>query len=304
MSAGSVAALTSPTALADKVRKLEEALQNERLIRETTIVEERRAREREVRILREALHPFYKREEDMKRKLVELEDRIEANYDEHVRLRDRMIALDDSNMGLEKRIEEVEDLSVKRRRVSRPFTTADTALRAGSRGSGKSSPKDRASHGSASSRPISPIGPARLACEDEEARSSGNLNLLDYPEPPPYASPLVLSTGREEVRSSGFLELSLAERLASKALPSPLKDSGTPIVAAHGSTPFSGHHDSTSPLSIVSLLVRSHSISANDSKGLQFKGATHEAVNQRNGDHELMPLEVLASVSAASSMAI
>jgi hypothetical protein len=99
---------SSSTALLNRIQRLEDALQQERAARETAIADERRAREREVRILREALHPFYKSEEEMKRKLIEVEDHLEGTYDEQLRLKDRIVALDDANMALERRVEETE----------------------------------------------------------------------------------------------------------------------------------------------------------------------------------------------------
>ncbi|KAL9105421.1 MAG: hypothetical protein Q9227_009414 [Pyrenula ochraceoflavens] len=102
----------SNATLLDKVRKLEDALQNERVARQQDfrlqqeeLREERRAREREIRIIREALAPFYRSEEEIKRSIVELEDRVEGNYDEQIRMQGRIIALDEATEGIEAKLE-------------------------------------------------------------------------------------------------------------------------------------------------------------------------------------------------------
>jgi hypothetical protein len=61
----------SQASLHKRVKRLEEALHNEREIRDNAVLQERHAWEREVRILREALAPFYQTEQEMKKKLVE-----------------------------------------------------------------------------------------------------------------------------------------------------------------------------------------------------------------------------------------
>ena len=195
-------------------------MQRERETRENDIARQKQLWEREVRILREALAPFYKREQDMRRKLMEIEDRVEGNYDEQVRLKDRVVALDDANMHIERRVEDFEGRG-KRRRVSRQIGGEDHAPN-GNIVDGRRISKniDERSVHSSSSRALSPNSNFGLTQEAEEARSSGILNLvqpLRYPAPPP--PPIVRRLtphDREEPRSSGFLALDLAERMANK----------------------------------------------------------------------------------------
>lgn len=99
----------SNATLLDKIRKLEDALQDERVarqeetrLRQKELKEETLTREKEIRIIREALAPFYRSEEEIKRKLINLEDQVEGNYDEQVGLFDRLIALDDATDRLER----------------------------------------------------------------------------------------------------------------------------------------------------------------------------------------------------------
>ncbi|KIX09942.1 uncharacterized protein Z518_01023 [Rhinocladiella mackenziei CBS 650.93] len=179
--------------------------------------------EREVRILREALAPFYQLEKEMRRKVIDIEDRLEGNYDEHVRLRERVVTVDDVTMSLEKKVEELEGLRSKRRRVGRNnqvreepsqngYVSPDTnAMRRVS-----SSVDERSVH-TPSSRALSPNGVAPAAPEPEEPRSSGILNLAEIPRPTNFNMSQRLSPALEEPRSSGFLTLDLAERLSQKA---------------------------------------------------------------------------------------
>ena len=107
------------------MKRLEDTLHNEREVRENIINRERQAWEREVRILREALTPFYKSEQDMRRKLVEIEDRVEGNYDEQLRMKERLVAVDDASMTVERRIEDLETSRGKRRRISQQHLPED-----------------------------------------------------------------------------------------------------------------------------------------------------------------------------------
>ena len=103
----------------EKISRLEQALEDERHARTEDLKQEQRLRERDVRILREALHPFYRTETDMRKKLVELEDRIEGNYDEQVQMKERLIEVDDAAMVLEKRLDDLDGPRPKRRRFVR-----------------------------------------------------------------------------------------------------------------------------------------------------------------------------------------
>ena len=277
-------------------------------MRETGIADERRAREREVRILREALHPFYKSEEEMKRKLIEVEDRLEATYDEQIRLKDRIVALDDASMALEKKLEETEDTRPKRRRTSRqiPNGVSHDASDSPSRDSAYSSPLGHTLSPPTSSRAISPTGPTLHVAEHDEPRSSGILNLVNLHEPPTFAPTPREPTPREEVRSSGFLEISLAERLAYKFASSPPpRDFATASAPVQAPAPL--QHQSIYNLSAPgSGLPMTSSPQMNGaSKAASMKSAEvspTDGAKKRTWDGELRPLDVLANLSAASPM--
>jgi hypothetical protein len=209
--------------MAERIKRMEETIQNERVNRESALHRERHLWESEVRILREAVAPFYKHDEEMRHKVTDIEDRVEGNYDEQVRLKDRLVAVDDLAMTLEKRVEDLEGQRSKRRRVNRaqgqeePLTngnmSSDNSVRRVS-----SSIDERSIH-TPSSRALSPLtnGLAPPHPEMEEARSSGILNLVEMPRSMPFNFPPRLSPPQDEPRSSGFLNLNLADRLAQKA---------------------------------------------------------------------------------------
>jgi hypothetical protein len=224
--------LASETALLERIKRLEETIHHERDARETSFQRERVLWEREIRILREALAPFYKSEQDVKRKMIEIEDRIEGNYDEQVRLKDRVVAVDDASMNLERRVDTLE--SRKRRRVSRPLAE-DTFMRGSSSEDRRSVPivDDRSVHSaSVSSHALSPGSNfTPVPADADEPRSSGILNLMETSVRPRVAHGSARSSSlpTEEPRSSGFLALDLAERLSmhSKTL-EPTRDNPPP----------------------------------------------------------------------------
>lgn len=279
-------------------------------MRETAVADERRAREREIRILREALHPFYKSEEEMKRKLIEVEDRIEGNYDEQLRLKDRIMALDDANMALEKRLEEAEDARPKKRRTSRQVPNglsngvgSDNVLH----DSALSSPLGQSLSLSASSRAISPTGPKLHVADHDEARSSGILNLANLQEPPQITPTPREPTPREEVRSSGFLEISLAERFALKfATSPPPRDFATTSAPVQAYAPLPqqsmyNHSPSANGLAMISspqMNGTTKGVSVTSADGSPTEGG----LKKRTWEGELRPLDVLANLSAASPM--
>ncbi len=200
-------------ALLDRIKRLEETMQKEREMRDAAMQRERQVWDRELRLMREALAPFYRSEQDMRRKLVELEDRIEGNYDEQVRLKERVVAIDDANMAVEKRLEDLETTRGKRRRISRQ-NMPDEALPNGQSANDMqrlpSNIDERSIH-SSSSRPLSPNTNIPTVPEGDEPRSSGILNLMEMPRSTPHAAPKPRPPPYE-ARSSGFLALDLAER--------------------------------------------------------------------------------------------
>jgi hypothetical protein len=212
--------LATERALSERIKRLEETIQNEREFRENTMQRERQIWEREVRILREALAPFYKSESEMRRKLVELEDRVEGNYDEHVRLKERVVAIDDANMTVERRVEDLEISRGKRRRMSRQYLQDDGIPNGQPVDDLRRPPSnvDERSIHSASSRALSPNSNMTTVPESEEPRSSGILNLMEMPRSTPHAAPKARPP-TQEPRSSGFLALDLAERLSNRKVP-------------------------------------------------------------------------------------
>jgi len=179
--------------------------------------------EREARILREALAPFYQSEKEMRRKIADVEDRVEGNYDEQVRLHGRVVALDDATMSMEKRVEELEGLRAKKRRVGHTHRSEDQHLQSGHASPDTiaatrvSSSSDERSARTPSSRALSPNGAALSATEAEEPRSSGILNLVEMPRSAPFNVHGRLSPPHHEPRSSGFLTLDHAEQSNQKA---------------------------------------------------------------------------------------
>ena len=94
----------------ERLRRLEEQHQQERKIWEDALKAEKRARREEARNLREAMHSFYKfMEQEVPRKFVEVEDKIDGIMDREYRLRERVMSIDDSSMALENRIADLEN---------------------------------------------------------------------------------------------------------------------------------------------------------------------------------------------------
>ncbi|EXJ79908.1 hypothetical protein A1O3_08193 [Capronia epimyces CBS 606.96] len=230
----------------DKIKRLEETIQNERGNRETALQRERQMWEREVRILREALARFYQSEKEMFKKLHDIEDKVESNYDEQLRLRDRVVAADDAAISTEKRLEELEGGRAKRRRLGlrtqapeeptqNGHTSPDTMRRV------SSSVDERSVH-TPSSRALSPNSLAPVLPEAEEPRSSGILNLVELPRPTSLNTSQRQPTAQEEPRSSGFLNLDLAERHGQKAF-----SDHAPAGLHHAARTTSPHHEPSPP---------------------------------------------------------
>jgi hypothetical protein len=294
----------------DKVKRLEDVIHQERSNREASLLRDRHNWERDIRILREALAPFYQSEKDMKRRIVEVEDRVEGNYDEHVRLRDRVVAVDDATMGIERRVEELEGSRNKRRRVGRP--NVHEVLQNGYVSSDQdnfrriSSSNDGGSVHTPSSRALSPNGPPPNASR-EEARSSGILNLVaELPRPTPFTLPPRLSPPHEEVRSSGFLTVDLTDRLKEKATSDPPRPI-VPKTAARITPPQDRASPATSTKSIpdVPTRVTWSPLEINHSKMPIIDVITLPGnMSPRKRKHELdhLALDVLADVTVASPL--
>ncbi|KKY20979.1 hypothetical protein UCRPC4_g03896 [Phaeomoniella chlamydospora] len=218
------------------------ALENERLAREEDLKQERLARERETRIIREALHPFYRSESKLREKLVELEDRIEGNYDEQVRWMERLIEVDDAAMNLEKRFDEIDGPRPKRRRTGRAANSGTKKSSANddtpNPPSGPSSPPRKGPspvqenvssrsppHALAkSSEEIQNRTPPPRTTEPQYPRSSGILDSTKLPSalPTRAVTPFIRQSTPDSPRSSGLLDLA-----ATPTVSKPTVDSAT-----------------------------------------------------------------------------
>ena len=275
--------------LQERVRRLEDALKQERDSRERAMMEERRARDREIRILREALHPFYRSEEEMRRNLIDIEDRLERGYDEHAHMQDRIINLDDAQMALEKRFEDLEP-EHKRRRTRNHSANGTSHSAARDLINGHESKSDSDLH---RPRPMA-LDASRMlhhtnssAADPDEPRSSGILDLIHPQErqtigllPPRQPSPV------EEARSSGFLEISLAERLASRM----------------ASTPPSGPVGATWAVQAEAQRRRMSSMHSGSTLEGADASSGDDVSKKRKRSNDFSPLKVLADLSAASPM--
>ena len=299
--------------LVDRVKRLEETLQNERSNRESAIQRERSMWEREVRILREALAPFYHSEKEMRRRMVELEDKVEGNYDEQVRLRERVVAVDDATMSMEKRVEELEGSRTKRRRVGRnnihePIMPSDYMSSADDNLRRISSSNDGGSVRTPSSRALSPNGIApSSALHAEGPRSSGILNLVaDVPRPANFVNlSQHLSPPQDEVRSSGFLMLDLGERGKDRASSQPAH------VAVHQAAGVTPPQERPSPVGSVHPNLNGPSLANQTSPSpvntkiplidmMVLPGNLSPRKRKHHLDH--LALDVLADVTVASPL--
>lgn len=293
--------------LTDKYKRMEETIQNERGSRETALQRERQMWEREVRILREALAPFYSREKDMRRRLTEIEDKLEGNYDEHVRLRDRVIVIDDATMAMDKRVEELEGSRSKRRRTARTHVLDEPNhhTQASSDTSSHRVPSsvDERSVHTPSSRALSPNGVSTITPEFDEPRSSGILNLVELPRTNTFHLAQHIPPTHDEPRSSGFLTLDLASCTAQK-----LSDRARQVVRHTALTP---PQDRPSPPGFVGpdpgLVRPTHTPPEMEPVGkTPALGVLVLPVNgsprKRKHQFEHMALDMLADVSVASPL--
>ncbi|KAI1612218.1 hypothetical protein EDD36DRAFT_278461 [Exophiala viscosa] len=241
--------------LGEKIRRLEETIQSERGNREAALSRERQLWEGDTRILREALAPFYQNEKEMRRKILELESKLGNYNDEQIRLRERVLVVDDVYVAIENRVEELESLRSKRRRVGRAHGQDEPPLQNGHVSPDTvaarpvSSSVDGRSVHTASSRPLSPNGSGSTTTDPEEPRSSGILNLVEMPRSAPLNIPQRLSPSQEEPRSSGFLTIDRVDRLAQTG------SEQAQTVALHHAARITPPHDRPSPPIHVKLFT-------------------------------------------------
>lgn len=224
------------SALVDKVRKLENVVVKEREARNNTLTRERQAWEREIRVLREALAPFYHSESDMRRRLAQLEDRLDSDHDEQARLKERVVAIDDASITLEKRIEDCEESRGSRKRKASlgQDTTGVMSPSSNYTYSSSSASSDVTSvSAQRSPQPPSPVNlPLPVYAVVDSPRSSGVLNLkTGFALGQVYQRESLKHDFQivEEPRSSGFLSINLAERLRSYQVPLEASTNKSPV---------------------------------------------------------------------------
>ena len=211
------------SALVEKVKKLEDLFIKERESRNGQIARERQVWEREARVLREALAPFYQTEADLKRRLVELESKVDTSYDEQHRLKQKVVAIDDVSMTLEKRLEECEFIRCRKRKSSPSHEENLNGIMSPESnytwsGSSVSDATSIITH--RSPQPSSPPNlPMPISIGTTSPRSSGVL-LLSCAANHNEGHHLYTAqhhrqqpSSNHEPRSSGFLSIDLAERL-------------------------------------------------------------------------------------------
>ncbi|KKZ58459.1 hypothetical protein EMCG_00950 [[Emmonsia] crescens] len=96
-------------ALLERVCRLEEQHRHDRRLWEEQLKEERRARREDARVLREAMHSFYKfMEREVPQKFAAVDDKTDSLLDHVSRLEERIGIIDDSTIALETRVSDLE----------------------------------------------------------------------------------------------------------------------------------------------------------------------------------------------------
>jgi len=285
---------------------MEDAVIKERQTRESLLARERQAWEREVRVLREALAPFYRSEQDMNRRLLEVESCLDRTRDEYVRLQERLSTLDDASISSKRRLEHCELVASKKRKAD-----------GGHEGNGVLSPEsndassfsDTTSTCQRSPQLASPLNdhvPADC-CPAYQPRPSGIISTTSAPMPIHGYHPYHGQHGQQlpspvnEPRSSGFLSIDLAERVRRHKLsPACVKGECLPMLPsinqALPSPPLVPQGKTfTGALSVADLLSGGFRKPAIDLDNHLYK--QHK---QQNG---IMALDVLANVTVASPFA-
>lgn len=304
------------TALVEKVKRLEDCIIKERELRKDDLSRERQLWEREARVLREALSPFYHTEQDMRRRLIDLEDKVDANYDEQNRLGERVAAIDDANATLERRIQIWEDARGRKRKASIGVDGHGVMSPESNYTSASSVESDMTlSSANVSPQPPSPVNPpvpVRIAVPSP--RSSGVLNHRGasasrhgsghylHEQRQPHMPGIV-----SEPRSSGFLSIDLAQRLRRKeaspaeAKERPSPDRRGPSGDQRTSPPSTCSGLPTPPQSKVSSgAIPVSGLLSNSPVKSDFDMRSAKKRKQQNGT---MALDVLANASMASPFA-
>ena len=239
-------------ALLERIQNLEQALANEKRSREESLWRETQLRDGRFHLLQQTLQPFKRKELEVREKLIELEDRVEGNYDEQLRMMERLIEVDDATMTLEKRLDDHDDMpNPKRRRLARPKIerTRKTNSEPRSFGPGldsgltlKDAPQTEGKqpHQSPENNNVGTVVHPETNTHDSlYPRSSGILDTSKMPasHPPlfPAQSPFGIDSPPPSPRSSGVLDLR-----AMTSFPRPTT-AGTVTTTASSSSPLFYH---------------------------------------------------------------
>lgn len=294
------------SALIEKVRKMEDLVIEERELRNLQISRERQIWEREVRILREALAPFYNTEADLKRRLLNLEDKTDRTYEEHSLLKERLAALDKTGITLERRLDDCELSRCRKRKASLSqeetgvmspgsnYTCSETSVSDMTSVTTRKSPQ--------APSPLNPPLPASIVTTSP--RSSGMLRLSSAAHysngHPAYVNhhKRQLPASNTEPRSSGFLSIDLAERLRNQRLERP--QHGKPALSAIHDAPRASAYTNKSglpspPHNEVSAGALPVSALLSNSMGRKMESRSPKKLKQHNGG--MTGLELLANVA-------
>lgn len=300
-------------ALAEKIKKLEEYIAKERERRKDEMSRERHIWENDARVLREVSSQLYSKEQDMRRKLMDLEDKVDTYYDEHTRLGERVSAIDNANANLERRMSTWDDARGRKRKASINAEGQGVMSPESNYTSASSVESDIAlSSTNISPQSASPVNlPLQIGMVIPSPRSSGVLNHRATSRHKPkdhvhsQRQPQALGVNGEP-RSSGFLSIDLAQRLGKKQ-PSPastverlLPVRGLPVAdqKARSSSTSSGISSPPQVKTSSGALPVSGLLSDSPTR----TGFDMRLPKKRKQQQGVMALDVLANASIASPM--
>lgn len=284
--AGKASAERSLSALKDQVEGLEDIIRKEISMRDDWLVSHRDRYEQEVQLLKEALSTAHRNGIETKKALLTVENKLERCRKEHVELTARVEATDNVGTTLEKRMVSIEAATTRKRKASHSPDRADVF-----------SPKsvDTSSHSDTppASDTRSPQGspPVHTSVNVEVSRGEPQSNS-------PRSGGVIarssvdsqLETRRAEdhaePRSSGFLSISLTERLRHQRSARPHATARTPSLTAECSN--SPRLKTAPRLTTGTLSLPAFSCS---DSGLSMK----QSKRHRN----LMALDILANATVA-----
>ncbi|KAK5945066.1 hypothetical protein PMZ80_002269 [Knufia obscura] len=293
-------------ALVEKVKNLEELVIKERESRVDQMSRERQRWEREVMVLREALAPFYHTEADLKRRLLELKDKVDSTYEEQCRLKERVVTIDDASITLERRVEDCVFSYCRKRKASLGHDEVGVMSPESNytySGSSASDATSVAAH--ISPQPPSPLNPALPGSINTDSPRSSSVLLLSSAARQSEGNHAYVAQHKRqslgfdhEPRSSGFLSIDLAERLRDHKFEPPqhrnLTLSATtrvhqaPVYMTGSGLPSPPHP--TMPFSALPVLDHVN--------GMQFNLESHSSKKLKHHGGEMTGLELLANVAS------